>query len=365
MSPTWHTPRTWIASESVMPWHFRTFLRDNVRILRKRQEASAGVVTNAGNNIQARSENETALSFDNARWNYGAIAGAPGSERITKFVAPLTGLYELWFVVEWAADSEASGIRSARWLVNGSSSNIPNFTCEPGGNTDDRTDQHGYWLCLLNAGDEVELQIQHTSTASEIEIETGERNTRAGINFIGETADSPTSWTTPASWVAGNVPTETDFNTQIRDNLLNLRQCRGVLSIAKLTATETITINTLTAIPWDQTVVNMGGAWSIAAPTRFTAPVTGWYQVSGFFRWAAGPSGNRRVDVRVNGTQLYRGHTSSRVSDDSRGAAWSVYLELPLTATNYVEFVAHNTNEVGFAWLRPRPTYGSLMLLGD
>ena len=41
-----------------------------------------------------------------------------------------------------------------------------------------------------------------------------------------------TAWTTPTTWASGNVPTAANFNTQVRDNMLHLREGSDGLGFA-------------------------------------------------------------------------------------------------------------------------------------
>lgn len=363
MSPQWHRPRTWIAGEAVLPWHFRTDLRDNVRILRKKQHSTAMVYISSGKDFNVRTENETSIAFESIAWHYDNVAGS--GERVSKLTASVSGLHEVWFVIDWNDDGASSGVRMVRLVINGADSDMPAWCCEPGAATNDRCVQPGYFLVVLEAGDEVELNVQHTSTTSEFSVNSGLQATRFGLDFIGETTDSPTSWTTPTTWAAGDRPTHDDFNAQIRDNLLNLRNCRGVAAITRLDANAAITVGTATALSWGSAPLNMGSVWDSGTPTRLTAPVTGWYAASGFFRWDGGNSGQRRHDVRQSGGFTYRGHTTSRISDGSRGTAVSLYMELNLDAGNYIEFVVTSNQTIANATVYMAPTYGSLVLLGD
>lgn len=353
----------------MLPWHFRTDLRDNVRVLRKQQDGSALVYMESGGDVQVRAENEKVLAFDRAAWHFGGAAGSVDATapRISKLVAPLDGLYAVWFVLEWNNDNAASGVRMVGLRLNGADSDMPLWTCEPSDGVTERTDQNGYYLLLLKAGDELELFAIHTSATSEVSVNSGEEHTRFGLDFLGETnegATGPYTWTAPRTWAAGDQPTATSFNTDIRDNLLNLRNCRGVAAIVRLTLDESITPGTATAIPWDEAILNMGTVWSALSPTRLTVLVTGWYAAAGFFHWEGDNAGQRRHDVRVNGTTTYRLHTSARLSDGTRGAAVSAYGELPLTAGDYIEWVL-NSGSTDPDILYMTPTYGSLMLLGD
>jgi hypothetical protein len=72
-----------------------------------------------------------------------------------------------------------------------------------------------------------------------------------------------------------------------------------------LTAAETITTSTFTALPWDAEARDDGGFWAVSPnPTRLTIPTgeDGWYDVIGNVRWAGDTTGDRYLEVYLNGT---------------------------------------------------------------
>lgn len=72
-------------------------------------------------------------------------------------------------------------------------------------------------------------------------------------------------------------------------------------ALVQLTSPETIPDNLGTVIPWDATVYDVGGWWSVGNPTRLTVPAgVSRVIVSCNIQWAANNVGERLVVQRKN-----------------------------------------------------------------
>lgn len=90
---------------------------------------------------------------------------------------------------------------------------------------------------------------------------------------------------------------------------------------------------------------NQGGIWTVGAPTRVTVPAgeAGWYALSGFVQWAAGPISVRQAQLRKNGTDFLAygsGYTNTSSPYVGQQVAACVYL----AAGDYVELLAAQTS---------------------
>ena len=78
---------------------------------------------------------------------------------------------------------------------------------------------------------------------------------------------------------------------------------------------QSIAASTAVAISFDTEVRDNGDLWSAASPTRLTAPVAGWYNITGGVHWAARTGNGRRVFIRKNGSTFLA--YSSTVADSA------------------------------------------------
>jgi hypothetical protein len=107
---------------------------------------------------------------------------------------------------------------------------------------------------------------------------------------------------------------------------------------------QSIPNGTPTALTFDTVDIDTAGGWDSTLPTRWTAPVAGYYQISGGVSWLANAAGGRAIRVRINGVN----HAGSSVSTPGTAA---IDLRMPvrtvqalLNAGDYVElFVDQDT----------------------
>jgi hypothetical protein len=116
-----------------------------------------------------------------------------------------------------------------------------------------------------------------------------------------------------------------------------------VAAHASRSSTQSVATSTDVAISFDTETQDDGGLFTLAAPTRFTAPDEGWYQGGGFIHWTGTTGSGRRLIVRLDGTTtLARAGVESPAghNDPSLTVPWQYYL----TAGQYVEYIARQTS---------------------
>jgi hypothetical protein len=146
------------------------------------------------------------------------------------------------------------------------------------------------------------------------------------------------AWTTPKTWALGDVVTHTELNTYVRDNLNWLYDP---------TASAKIWLSAAQAIPNDteQTIVwlvggvdwNDGPMWASGNPSRFTAPVDGYYLVDATVVFEANATGYRYLAVRKNGSTYYNFMRVDCHDTAAEDMAISGSMEIPMSATDYLE----------------------------
>jgi hypothetical protein len=104
---------------------------------------------------------------------------------------------------------------------------------------------------------------------------------------------------TPPSTVTGSdVLTAALWNTQVKDNLNELRNP----PVARVTISSALTSYTGADISWAAAPLNVGSMWSAGSPTRITAPQTGLYLFSFTCNFSTGTGANVCfLEVNKNG----------------------------------------------------------------
>lgn len=108
------------------------------------------------------------------------------------------------------------------------------------------------------------------------------------------------------TWVAGEVVTDTHFNTNIRDVLLYLLS-PPILEIYQTTL-QSVNNGTYTAYTFTTESADSSGMHSTSVNTsRATAVYPGWYDWGGATVFVANATGGRGAVPAVNGTQMQAG----------------------------------------------------------
>lgn len=102
------------------------------------------------------------------------------------------------------------------------------------------------------------------------------------------------------TWVAGEVVTDTHFNTNIRD-VLNFLLARPIFK-GYQTVSQNVATATFTAVTLDSEMVDSAGGHSTVSNTsRYTGVYAGWYDKGGGAAFAANATGRRLARTTVNG----------------------------------------------------------------
>lgn len=117
-----------------------------------------------------------------------------------------------------------------------------------------------------------------------------------------------------------------------------VRVPNGFGAMVRRTTNQSISTGTATGIIWDTEDRDDDSYWAAGSPTRFTIPVTGWYFLSAYERWASQANGTRVLDFRVNGgsARMSQFAPTNQFNDPAIATSMVAYL----TAGDYVETVA-------------------------
>lgn len=117
------------------------------------------------------------------------------------------------------------------------------------------------------------------------------------------------AWTAPATWVAGNVLTAAQLNTQLRDNMkaamgADKASCRVFNSTAQTIPTATLTTLTFDSERWDSQAIHS----TVSNTSRLTIPAswTGQYFTGAHVAWVNG-TGVRGTFIYLNATYFITG----------------------------------------------------------
>ncbi len=166
------------------------------------------------------------------------------------------------------------------------------------------------------------------------------------------------AWTTPRTWVSGEIVTAGNLNAHVRDNVswiaVDSPACRAWNSAAITTTNVTATAITMDSERFD----NAGVHSTVTNTSRFTVPTGGGgkYICTGATSWstASGAGTYRAAALYVNGTiRIGQINTAPSASHGSDATICAVYA---LVAADYVELFA--TQDSGsFLNVNPSPNY--------
>ena len=110
---------------------------------------------------------------------------------------------------------------------------------------------------------------------------------------------------------------------------------------------QSITTATLEALDFSALRTGSDPAmFNILAPTRLTAPSTGWYQVSGSVRWIANEIGFRTLAIRQNGLTNIVEETVAAITGEGVATTQSLSTLWYLLAGEYVELTVFQDSGV-------------------
>ena len=159
MPNTWTNPNTqpWATSYKVLATDLTTHLRDNLLFLAGTGGATAQLTHSANQAIATGTD--TYLAFDTeTRDDEGAHDPATNNSRL---VVPYTGVWRLWAMIEWAANT--NGERILELVANRAALLARVRWANMGGNP---CNQLVYCERALTAGDYVEVRVNQSSGGS-------------------------------------------------------------------------------------------------------------------------------------------------------------------------------------------------------
>lgn len=153
--------------------------------------------------------------------------------------------------------------------------------------------------------------------------------------------------TVPATrvWVAGEVVTDAFMNNNI-SAVLNFLLAPPIYR-GRQTSAQSLTSGTFTAITQDtEDVDTAGGHSTVSNTSRYTAVYAGWYDVAGGVGFAFNATGNRALDLRVNGTMLNGTQSNIATLTASSSTAQPVTADelVFLNVSDYVELFAFQSS---------------------
>lgn len=136
------------------------------------------------------------------------------------------------------------------------------------------------------------------------------------------------SWTTPRTWVAGEIETAAIFNTHVRDNLSYL----GTRTESRVTRVANLSIpnNTVTNVTWDTLTSQSDSFITVPGSTHVVpAGLGGVYAITYQIVWASDP-GSTAINIITAGGNGYR--TPVGVTGGAAWAADSISIVVELAA---------------------------------
>jgi|SRR5690348_8448631 len=112
------------------------------------------------------------------------------------------------------------------------------------------------------------------------------------------------TWTTPRTWVAGELVTAAMLNTHVRDNLNALYSGVPGFRVRKAADTAGLTSGSLTPITFDTEDYDTDSLHdNVTNPTRitFSAVTAGVWDIRAHVQWVSNATGDRQLQFRVNG----------------------------------------------------------------
>jgi hypothetical protein len=148
------------------------------------------------------------------------------------------------------------------------------------------------------------------------------------------------SWTTPRTWVVGEVLTAANLNTHVRDNLA---WAAGASKLtARVNSTASWTHNgsgSYRSIDFTEEVWDPAGMHSTSSNNhRLTVPTggDGKWRVGGCVEWDSSTSGTRTLGVQVNSSDSITGHRVRQQNKAVASLRQSVHTITSLAAADYV-----------------------------
>ena len=145
------------------------------------------------------------------------------------------------------------------------------------------------------------------------------------------------AWNTPKTWAVGDILTASDMNTYVRDNtdFLNAPPSARVYNDADISvANNTLVALTFNTERWDTDTIHN----TSTNTNRLTCQTAGLYHIYGTVLFAANATGQRAVQIKLNGTTFIGGDMRVDAAA-SGGTRLTAVTEYSLSAADYVELV--------------------------
>ncbi len=292
---TYTTPKTWRTTDGT-PTHdeFNAALVNNPLSLRSLNDHAAEVYRTSNQSIP--NATETIVLWSGTQWQNGSSVWAGADP--TRLKAPVTGIYLFSARAAWASNNV--GERSISYRISGGAAlyDMQWQTAQPGA-----TRQNAAELIQLAANEYLEMRVRQDSGGALNLLGGGRGDSVASLELIGTQTDTPL-WTDPRTWSTGDVFTPWKFNTDWRDNQLNLRYLKGqAAKVCLLDEPMSVASDDRTVIAWTQGLLQLGSVWD--SGSQLKAPIAGWYMLLVILEWdedVDAPGTSRRgVGYRISG----------------------------------------------------------------
>jgi hypothetical protein len=161
------------------------------------------------------------------------------------------------------------------------------------------------------------------------------------------------AWSTPRSWVAGELVTASSMNEHIRDQFLEIAKLSSFRCFAYNSGSQNVTAGNTTALTLDSEVYDSGTMHDTSSNTnRVTVPAAGYYRILGASAVSNNNNGSCALHLRKNGSAFTPSVQDSFVTAASNFEdQWLHVYSIPLLAANdYVELAGQAvTNDFAFA----------------
>lgn len=118
----------------------------------------------------------------------------------------------------------------------------------------------------------------------------------------------------------------------------------AVVYASVITPSSLASSGTPSAVTWNAARRNASALWSSGAKTKLTARSSGVYKVGAFLDWGANTTGERLLWLRLNGSTLFAGNSTTPLAD---GSPLSTEGLIDMQVGDYVEAIAAQTSGGG------------------
>jgi hypothetical protein len=148
---------------------------------------------------------------------------------------------------------------------------------------------------------------------------------------------------TPRTWATNDKATAALLNSNVRDAVSFLQTPPSFALVT--TGTTSVPTAAFTPITWGSANVDVYGGWAASPnPSRYTAPVAGWYYCAGVVQGATNATGRRATGLHVNGTVTRQ--TEMQVNAAGAGTAHTIAGFVFLNKGDYVQLECYQSSGV-------------------